>query len=184
MSTSWNGKEYQQRFDAIAATGTPMHGEADFVMHYAPSTLLDAGCGTGRVGIELAARGVAVVGVDPDASMLATASSLAPQIEWHLKSMADCDLQTTFDCVLMAGNVPLFTPVGTTAALFAGCARHLALGGLLITGFQLRRRYSAEQQDADCAACGLELLEQFSTWDREPFMNSSDYRVTVHSRVA
>ncbi len=184
MSTNWDGQEYQQRFDALAATGKSMHGEADFVMRYTPATVLDAGCGTGRVGIELAARGVSVVGVDPDASMLATARLLAPQIEWHLESMVDCDLQRTFDCVLMAGNVPLFTPVGTTAALFAGCARHLAIGGLLITGFQLGRRYSAEEQDADCAACGLDLQEQFSTWTREPFVNSSQYRVTVHARVA
>jgi SAM-dependent methyltransferase len=183
MSTSWDGQEYQQRFDALAARGKSMHGEADFVMRYNPGTLLDAGCGTGRVGIELAARGVTVVGVDPDSSMLATAQALAPDIEWHLESMVDCDLHSTFDCVLMAGNVPLFTPPGTTAALFAGCARHLGEGGLLITGFQLGRNYSAEQQDADCTAAGLELAEQFSTWQAGSFEAGSKYRVTVHVRV-
>lgn len=40
-----------------------MPGEADFVAHLEPTTLLDAGCGTGRVAIELAGRGVEIVGV-------------------------------------------------------------------------------------------------------------------------
>ena len=35
--------------------------------------MLDAGCGTGRVAIELAARGFSVVGMDLDEAMLDTA---------------------------------------------------------------------------------------------------------------
>ena len=42
-------------------------------MRFEPTTVLDAWCGTGRVAVELARRGVRVVGVDVDASMLATA---------------------------------------------------------------------------------------------------------------
>ena len=40
--------------------------------------LLDAGCGTGRFGTALARRGSLVVGVDPDAGMLATARRRLP----------------------------------------------------------------------------------------------------------
>ncbi|MEX0768810.1 MAG: class I SAM-dependent methyltransferase [Microthrixaceae bacterium] len=179
----WDGQEYQQRFDALAASGASVHGEAEFVMRYNPHTVLDAGCGTGRVGIELATRGVTVVGADPDSSMLKIARALAKHIDWHEESMVDLDLQRTFDLVLMAGNVVLFTPPGTSAALFMGCTRHLALGGLLINGFQLGRGYSPEQQDADCEAAGLRLQEQYSTWQAAPFDINSDYRVTVHVRV-
>ena len=71
--TTWDGDEYQRQFDALAASGMDVHGEADFVMRFAPATVLDAGCGSGRVAVELARRGCAVVGVDADASMLATA---------------------------------------------------------------------------------------------------------------
>ena len=74
----WEGDEYQRRFDELAASGVDVHGEADFVMRFAPQSVLDAGCGTGRVGIELARRGIEVVGVDVDASMLATARKTAP----------------------------------------------------------------------------------------------------------
>ncbi len=74
--------------------------------------MLDAGCGTGRVAAELARRGVEVVGVDRDPSMIATARRLAPGVEFHVADVADADLGGTFDLVVMAGNVPLFTPAG------------------------------------------------------------------------
>ena len=73
---TWDGDDYQRRFDALAARGVDVHGEAAFVMTLAPATVLDAGCGTGRVAIRARARrGVDVVGVDVDPSMLATAAS-------------------------------------------------------------------------------------------------------------
>ena len=86
--TAWDGDAYQQRFDQLAASGTDVHGEAAFVMRYRPATLLDAGCGTGRVAVEVARRGVEVVGVDLDASMLATARRLGPTVEWHEADLA------------------------------------------------------------------------------------------------
>ena len=58
--------EYEARF----AVGDAVHGEADLVASLAPTSVLDAGCGTGRVAIELARRGIEVVGVDADPDML------------------------------------------------------------------------------------------------------------------
>src|SRR3546814_11207406 len=63
-SVSWDGEDYQARFDRLAAAGSDVHGEATFVRAYEPASVLDAGCGTGRVGIELARPGHAVVGAD------------------------------------------------------------------------------------------------------------------------
>src|SRR4051812_23673357 len=110
---AWVGDEYQRRFDDLAASGAHVHGEADFVMTLLPRSVLDAGCGTGRVAIELAARGVDVVGVDVDASMIATARRLAPKLEWVEHDLITLGLGREFDVVVMAGNVPLFTPLGT-----------------------------------------------------------------------
>jgi hypothetical protein len=87
-------------------------------------------------------------------------------------------LARAFDVVLMAGNVPLFTPPGTQGALVAGCARHV--GGVLIAGFQLNRGYELAAYDSDCAAVGLELAERYATWDAEPFADGGDYAVSVH----
>src|SRR5262249_26193504 len=86
-TVTWDGDEYQQRFAQLAGSGVDVHGEAAFVMEYAPATLLDAGCGTGRVAVELIRRGVRVTGVDADQSMLATARDRAPDGEW-----IECDL--------------------------------------------------------------------------------------------
>jgi len=145
-----------------------------------PASALDAGCGTGRVAIELARRGVTVVGVDVDASMLATARQAAPGIEWIEHDLTSLALASTFDAVVVAGNVPLFTPAGTHAALVAGCARHVRPGGALVAGFQLGRGYLLEDYDAHCAAAGLTLSERYSTWDRAPFAVRCDYAVSVH----
>lgn len=178
--TAWDGDDYQARFDTLAAKGVDVHGEASFVMELDPSSVLDAGCGTGRVAIELARRGVDVVGIDRDGSMIATAARLAPTISWVMGDVGEVDLGRTFDLVVMAGNVPLFTPAGTNAALVTGCARHLAQGGVLVAGFQLDHRYSTTQYDADCAAAGLVLTERFATWDCGPFTDGADYAVSVH----
>jgi len=181
--TTWDGNSYQQRFDDLAATGVDVHGEVAFVMRYTPNSVLDAGCGTGRVSIELVRRGVkTVIGADVDASMLAAARERAPHVEWVESDLGALDLGRRFDVVVMAGNVPLFTPEGTHAALVAGCARHVAPGnGVLISGFQLGRGYELVDFDAHAAAAGLELRERFATWSGEPFPGDGSYAVSVHA---
>jgi SAM-dependent methyltransferase len=179
---TFDGETYQARFDALAAEGKDVHGEATFVRAYEPTSVLDAGCGTGRVAIELARHGIDVVGVDANDSMIGTARSRAPDIEFTVADLAALDLGRVFDLVVMAGNVPLFTPPGTHAALVAGCARHVAPGGLLVAGFQLDRGYALDDYDAACRDAGLELVERHATWDREPFVEGGDYAVSVHRR--
>ena len=182
----WDGDDYQARFDELAASGVDVHGEVRFVLAYSPTSVLDAGCGTGRVAIELARRGVDVVGVDVDASMLATARSRAPSLRFEQGDLTNphLDLGRRFDLVVMAGNVPLFTPPGTEAALVAGCARHLTPGGLLVAGFSLDRGYGVDAYDDHCAAACLDLVERWSTWDRDPLDEAPAYAVSVHRRAA
>jgi len=179
---AFDGGAYQARLDALAASGRSMHGEADLVGLYSPRSVLDAGCGTGRVARELARRGCAVVGVDLSESMIRTAAESPEDVEWVVGNVATVDLARAFDVVVMAGNVPLFTPPGTEVALVAGCARHLVPGGRLVCGFQLDGAYGLAAYDADCAAAGLVPVERFATWDRAPFRDGSRYAVSVHTR--
>jgi SAM-dependent methyltransferase len=176
----WDGGDYQARFDALEAQGIAVHGEADLVMTFGPGSVLDAGCGTGRVGAELHRRGVDVVGIDADPSMIETARARHPGLTWELGDVASLDLGRRFDIVVMAGNVPLFTPAGTQAALVAGCARHLGDGAALIAGFQLGRGYELDRYDIDATAAGLELVDRWATWDRDPFTADAAYAVSVH----
>ena len=68
------GDAYDARWRKLAAAGQSIHGEADLIESLLRETggsrVLDAGCGTGRVATELAARGFSVVGIDLDDDML------------------------------------------------------------------------------------------------------------------
>lgn len=182
LGRTFDGARYQERFDQLQAQGVDIHGEASLVASYRPRTVLDAGCGTGRVAIELHRRGIEVVGADRDPSMLAVARERAPEIEWVLADLASLDLGQAFDVVVLAGNVPLFTAPGTEAALVAGCARHVRTGGRMVAGFQLGRGYTLADHDRYCDTAGLVLVERYATWDREPFADGGDYAVSVHQR--
>jgi SAM-dependent methyltransferase len=174
---------YDQRWEELAAAGRNIHGEADLVESLQPTSVLDAGCGTGRVAIELARRGIDVAGVDVDATMLEKARSKAPELTWTLADLATLDLGRTFDVVVMAGNVMIFLAPGTEAAVVSSAARHLAPDGALVAGFSLEPgRLDLATYDRHATAAGLELADRWATWDRRPFEAGGGYAVSVHRR--
>ena len=177
--------DYDARYEQRAAAGEDVHGEADFVMRFAPGSVLDAGCGTGRVARELARRGVDAVGVDIDADMLATAKRKSPDLAWHCADLASVDLGRTFDVIVLAGNVMIFLAPGSERQVVVNLARHLAPGGVLIAGFQLQPgRLGVDRYDEIAAAAGLALRERWSTWDRDAWNAHGDYALSVHAPVA
>ena len=135
-----------------------------------------------RVAIELATRGVDVVGVDLDAPMLDQARAKAPHLAWVEDDLASLDLGRVFDVVAMPGNVMIFVRPGTEAVVVANMARHVAPDGALVAGFQLGRGYDLEQYDRDCAGAGLVASERFATWDGAAWRTGGDYAVSVHRR--
>jgi len=177
------GNDYDVRFEAKAKAGEDVHGEATFVESLGVGSALDAGCGTGRVAIELARRGIDVVGADVDPAMLDAARRKAPDLPWLEADLMRLDLGRTLECVVMAGNVMIFLAPGTEAAVVANMARHLSGGGLLVAGFQLLPgRLTLAAYDEAATAAGLDLVERWATWDREPFVEGGDYAVSVHRR--
>jgi SAM-dependent methyltransferase len=181
------GDEYDERWSRLAKRGFDIHGEADLVSAYGPATVLDAGCGTGRVGVELARRGIAVTGVDLDDHMLAAARRKAPDLQWVLDDLVQLDLcdptgaPAHFDVVVAAGNVMIYLAPGSEPAVVARLARHVRDGGRLIAGFQLRpEHFSLSAYDGWCAAVGLHLESRYATWDGDPFEAGAEYAVSVH----
>jgi SAM-dependent methyltransferase len=179
------GDAYQSRFDELAASGVDVHGEANFVLAHGPGRVLDAGCGTGRVAIELARHGLDVVGVDVDAAMLKVARGRAPELDWRVGDLATCDLEPgAFDLAVLAGNVLLFVTPGTEAQVVANVARALVAGGRLVAGFSVHPGgYDLERLEADAARAGLVLEERWATGDREPYAGG-DYAVSVLVRIS
>lgn len=179
------GDDYDVRFDQLEREGIDVHGEAAFVESLAPRSVLDAGCGTGRVAIELDRRGVDVVGVDLDPSMLEAARRKAPHLPWVEGDLISVDVGRTFDVVVMAGNVMIFLEAGTEAAVVANVARRVRPGGHLVAGFQLQPgRLAIDRYDEMCAAVGLVLSQRWATWDRQPWSAGGEYAVSVHRRPA
>ena len=173
---------YDDRWQAIAAAGGNPHGEADLVAGYRPGSVLDAGCGTGRVAVELARRGIEVLGVDADADMVAAARAKAPDLTWLVADLARLALDRAFDLVVLAGNVVPYVAAEDRAGAVANCARHLRPGGHLVAGFVLREGWpTVEDYDGWCAAAGLRPVDRFATWERGPW-NGGDYAVSVHRR--
>jgi SAM-dependent methyltransferase len=196
MSNRWlgstdvpRGDVYDARFTALEESGHDVHGEAHFVAALGVASVLDAGCGTGRVAIELARRGIDVVGVDLDAAMLAVARRKAPHLTWHEGDLAALNLmraetpgqQSRFDAIVLAGNVMIFLAPGSEATVVDNLARHLAPGGALVAGFQLLPGgLTLTHYDACTARAGLTLAERWATWDRQPWSPTHDYAVSVH----
>ncbi len=183
---------YDDRWAQMAAEGKVVHGEADLVELLSSSgdrssgaerrSVLDAGCGTGRVAAELARRGWDVTGVDIDPSMLARARAKTPDVEWIEADLDGLYLGRAFDMVVAAGNVMIYVAPGTEGAVLAALARHLGPGGLMVAGFQLDAgRLDLDTYDDHAGAAGLEPFERWATWDRRPYAGGP-YAVSVHRR--
>ena len=188
LGSAPRGEAYARHWDKLVAAGVDVHGEASFVDSLvAPgSSLLDAGCGTGRVAIRLTELGHRCTGVDADPAMLAHARRVAPELPWVLADLASDDVPTgPFDAVVAAGNVMILLAAGTEAGVIAGLARRspVLIAGFATGGDHLplsSAPFDLEQYDAWCAAAGLRLAERWSTWSREPWDPATSYAVSVH----
>lgn len=177
---------YIDRFRRLAAEGADLAGEARLLDAVLPrgARVLDAGCGIGRVGGELAARGHQVIGVDADPALIDVALEEHPGSRWIVADLAVLDLSEfgesePFDAAVLAGNVLPFVAPGSEPDVLSRTAAHLRSDGLLVTGFGTDRGYALADFDAHCVAAGLVLEHRFATWDLRPWQATSDFAVTL-----
>ena len=176
--------EYDQRWSALEADGVDIHGEADLIERFASGVVVDGGCGTGRVGIELGRRGHVVIGIDNDAEMLARARAKDPTITWLVADLAEVELSEPVGTIALAGNVLIFVEPGSEAAVVANLAGQLTQGGVFIAGHSLASgARSVAEYDRWAAGAGLLARHRYSGWDGDGYAGG-DYCVFVDQRPA
>ncbi len=181
-----HSKWYVQRFRDMAAAGKDIAGEARMVDAMVPrgARILDAGCGPGRTGAALAARGHTVVGVDVDPVLIGAARTDHPGVTYLVQDLAELDLGSAgitepFDAIVAAGNVMAFLAPSTRRPVLTKLRAVLAPGGRGAFGFGAGRGYSFDEFLADAAATGWEPDLLLRGWDLLPFRADSDFLVAI-----
>lgn len=180
---------YIERFRRMADEGVDLAGEARLLdaMLARGSRVLDAGCGPGRVGADLAARGHQVVGVDVDPELIAAADEDHPGPSWLVGDLAELDLPARghaepFDAAVVAGNVMTFLAPGSEQTVLARLHEHLRRDGVAVIGFGTDRGYPLDAFDAHLVGAGFDLEHRFATWDLRPWRPAADFAVSVLRR--
>jgi trans-aconitate 2-methyltransferase len=126
---SWHGATYDR-------LSTPMEAMGREVLERLPlegsETVIDAGCGSGRVTEALLARlpQGRVIGVDVSASMVdAARERLGDRVELHVADLAALDLGLQADAILSTAT---FHWIADHDRLFARLRAHLCPGGVLM----------------------------------------------------
>ena len=151
--------------------------------------VLDAGCGQGRVGAALHARGHDVTGIDADARLVDAARAAHPGPAWLVGDLAELDATlgpdaAPFDAIVLAGNVMVFLAPGSEPRVLDGLCRWLVPDGVLVAGFATTADYRLDAFDRDAAAAGLTLEHRFATWSLRPWHDGADWAVSVLRRPA
>ncbi|MGW7430681.1 class I SAM-dependent methyltransferase [Streptomyces sp. NPDC054861] len=123
------------------------------------ATLLELGCGAGRVTGPLVERGFAVTAVDESAEMLDAVRERVPGVEAALGPIEALDLGRRFDVVMLASYLVHTADHGVRQALLETCRRHVKDDGCVLIqreGENWHREVPRERTDA--AGCTVRIV--------------------------
>ncbi len=111
----------------------PVGDEPDVIGRAAPAgaSILELGCGVGRVTRPLAQRGFAVTAVDESAEMLARVARVAG-VRTVRSEIEQLDLRERFDVVLLGSFLVHAGDPAVRRGLLNTCRRHVADGGCVL----------------------------------------------------
>jgi SAM-dependent methyltransferase len=198
-TTRWeqgDNSGFAAHFSELIATGQDVEGEARLADAMLPrgATVLDAGAGFGRVGAALQARGHRVVAAEKDPDLVAMAAEHYPDLPMLRsdilaltpEALAAAGHPTSFDLVVLVGNVIVLLAPETEQRALRTLANLLGDGGRILVGFHIQRRhgsardYPVEEFVADVEASGLRVQHLFGSYDLAPL--GDEYCVAVLTR--
>ena len=94
--------------------------------------ILDLGCGTGHLSQIIAESGAHVIGIDSSASMIETARSTYPQLEFHVADARDLSFESPFDAIFSNATLHWIPEAEQVARCIA---RSLKPGGRFVAEF-------------------------------------------------
>lgn len=179
-----SGSRYAGVFEDLIARGEDIDGEARLADVLAPrgARILDAGAGIGRVAAALAARGHDVTAVEKDPDLIARSRRLYPQVpvveadilELTTGLLEEADRPTSYDEIVVVGNVMVYLAEDTEARVLRTLAGLLARGGRILVGFAPEkgppqsRDYPVADFRDHVTAAGLIVEHEFGTYDLAP----------------
>ncbi|MBM7768366.1 class I SAM-dependent methyltransferase [Glutamicibacter nicotianae] len=183
-----HSQNFAQRWRTLAAEGQDIFGEARAVdaMVARGSRILDAGCGTGRIGGWLSEQGHHVVGVDLDPHLIEVARMEYPNAQWQVGNLAEFTVadeageKQEFDLIVSAGNVVTFLSESERLPSLQQLREHLASDGRMIIGFGSGRGYEFVDFESDAIEAGLVIRQRYSTWNFH--LPADDFLVAVLGR--
>ena len=183
-------------FAELIESGADIAGEARLADAMLPrgARVLDAGAGFGRISAALQAAGHHVVAVEKDPDLVAMGADLYPNLPMVRSDvlaispelLARAGHPTTYDLVVLVGNVLVLLAPDTERRVLATLGRLLTDGGRILVGFHPQRTfgnardYPVEEFVADVEAVGLRVQHRFGSFELAP--PSDDYCVAVLSR--
>lgn len=175
-----HSENYARRWKILEAQGQDIHGEARLIdaLCERGSRILDAGCGTGRLGGYLLKQGHTVVGTDIDPILIGHAESAYPEAAWYVGDLSEDPVaEGNFDVVVSAGNVMGFLAEDGRMAALKHLRAALKPGGRFIVGFGAGRGWAFDDFLTMAAQAGFTVENTFESWDLQPFDEESTFLV-------
>src|SRR5260370_31633192 len=150
------------------------------------SSVLDAGCGTGRYAAELAKRGFNARGVDSSAELIAVAKSRdsggGSSAEFVIADLLAVSFQRTFDVVLCRGVLNDLIADANRRSIFQQFATWLRPGGILIFGVREWTKAVARYAKNSLHRRTVDLPDGLLRFQSETQLDHKSGRLLIHER--
>ncbi|MCL6217605.1 class I SAM-dependent methyltransferase [Zunongwangia pacifica] len=129
MATSWDAKLYNTKHDFVFNYGSSL---IELLKPKAKELILDLGCGAGQLTEEIAKSGAKVIGMDASESMIESAKSNFPELDFRVANAENFNFTEKFDAIF--SNAALHWVKDYKAAA-ENMFRHLQKNGRLVLEF-------------------------------------------------